>query len=200
MPAMPTPATETPHTMALRDWERLVDPPSGRLELHGGLVVVNPAPRIVHQDVSRRLADAIERRCPVGFAVSTDIEWRRLAGGRSIADALRPDVIVYDERFGDDVALTAPPHLAIEVLSPGNTELDMARKRAMYLANGLAHYAEVAISEPPRHVTITWFTARDGEWAEVATATGSKRLTVADPFPLRIVPDTLLPRWSRRRG
>jgi Uma2 family endonuclease len=190
MAAMPT--NSPADTMLLRDWERLRDPPSGRLELHAGQIVVSPAPRIMHQDVVWALVFALRQQCPTAFAVSSDIEWRWLVGGRSIRDALRPDVIVFDRVFRSDVALTAAPHLAVEVLSPGNTRAEMARKRRLYLANGLENYAEVAISNEDATVTIVWFRAHDGAWVEVAQATGADELTVDDPFPIRIVPNTLL--------
>ena len=60
------------------------------------------------------------------------------------------------------------------------------------LANELSHYAEVTIATDLKRVTITWYAAEHDTWTETATASGTHELTVDQPFPFHVIPDTLL--------
>src|SRR5512144_1249856 len=63
---------------SLADWERMEDPPSGRLEVLDGKVIVSAAPRLIHQIVVQALAAEFDRQCPPGLKAGFDVEWRKL--------------------------------------------------------------------------------------------------------------------------
>lgn len=145
------------------EWERLFDPPGQRFELVNGNVVVNPAPRPIHQGIARRLANAFDRWCPAGEQAECDIEWRVPAGPGAITQALRPDVVVTrTEELRGVSAISAAPTLAVEVLSPSNLRADFYDKLAAYLANGLTCLVTVEVDDTESTVTIGWHEVLEG--------------------------------------
>lgn len=177
------------------EWDALRDPPGGRLELIEGETVLSASPRPAHQVVARSLADRLDEQCPPDLMAVMDIEWRRLAEqGHFITSALRPDVTVTRRsELRGKPAITAAPILAVEVRSPSNTRPTMARKREVYLRNGLGCYVEVGIDAAEAEVSISWWLAAGGRWERAAEAIGDEELAVAAPFPFRVVPNGLLP-------
>ena len=125
MTAVPTdPATALPGWMDLPDglsaaeYEALPEDICRRIEIVDGAIIVNAAPRRLHQDICRRLANALESACRPAFAVSTDIDLRL----RDIPLLnRRPDAVIYDASLPDDAVLR-PQHctLVVEVMSPGS--------------------------------------------------------------------------------
>jgi Uma2 family endonuclease len=177
------------------DWETLRDPPGRRLELRNGDVVVNAAPRPVHQDVARYLANRLEEACPAGLKAVTDIEWRNLvADGAVIVNSQRPDVVVTRRaELRRAAAIVDPPVIAVEVISRSNTPKDVRDKRALYLANGLGCYVEVRIDDAEDTVSISWYLSRSNQWEPAGEATGGNELRVTEPFAFSVVPNDLLP-------
>ena len=103
-----------------------------RGEYIDGELVVSPSPTRRHQRIQRRLANAIEAVLPDGTLV--DEAWAWKPG----ADEFIPDLMVFDDT-GEQVRLTAVPHLVVEVLSTDRAR-DMVRKAAKYAAAGLERY------------------------------------------------------------
>ena len=117
------PATSLPGWLDLPDglsalaYEALPEDTCRRIEIVDGAVVVNVAPRRLHQDTCRRLANALETVCGPALAVSTDVDLRL----RDIPLLnRRPDAVIYDAFLPDDAVLR-PQHctLVVEVMSPG---------------------------------------------------------------------------------
>jgi Uma2 family endonuclease len=136
--------TALPDWMDLRDgltaaeYEALPEEICRRIEVVDGAIIVSAAPRRLHQDIARRLANALEGACGAGLAVSTDVDLR-------LRDVpllnRRPDVVVYDASLPGD-ALLRPEHcvLVAEVMSPGSVTTDQTDKPAEYAAAGIRHY------------------------------------------------------------
>lgn len=180
--------------MALSDWERFEDPPGQRLELISGRVRVNPAPRIIHQQVVRLLTNALADACGPEHLAVFDIEWRIRADDPSaLSHAPRPDVTVASlPAMREGSALWEAPLVVVEVLSPGNRKPDIAEKRALYFEHGAGHYVEVKITSDEREVAITWYRRGSNGWMETISARGEALLEIDDPFVLVIRPNELL--------
>src|ERR1035441_5713946 len=115
--------------------------PAGHPATQIGAVIVNAAPRRQHQDICRRLANALEAACGPALAVSMDVDLRL----RDIPLLnRRPDAVVYDASLPDDAVLR-PQHcvLVVEVMSPGSVTTDQTDKPAEYAAAGIRHYWRV---------------------------------------------------------
>ena len=186
--------SRTGSAMALSDWERLEDPPGHRLELISGRVRMNPAPRIIHQQVVRLLTNALADACGPEFLAVFDIEWRiRAANPSALSHAPRPDVTVAPlAALREGSALWESPLVVVEVLSPGNRKPDIAEKRALYFEHGAGHYMEVSITRDEREVAITWYRRGDHDWVKATSCRGDALLEIDDPFDLVIRPNELL--------
>jgi Uma2 family endonuclease len=127
-----------------------------RYELLDGILLVTPAPRLVHQLVGGRLQgrlfDAVQRP---GHA--------HVVGPGAVTlpplTQLEPDLLVFPARFGpNDLWADVSEHwLAVEVLSRGSRFYDREFKRDAYLALGVAEVwlvdlvaRSVEISRAPR--------------------------------------------------
>src|SRR5206468_1999714 len=97
--------------MAVSDWERIEDPPGRRAELLGGVVRMNPAPRLIHQHVVRLLTNALADACAPTYLAVFDAEWRVPTDDpSSILHAPRPDILVAPaSAVRGQVALTHAP-------------------------------------------------------------------------------------------
>src|SRR5215472_4500784 len=106
---------DRPDGLSVEDYEALPEDICRRIEIVDGAIIVNAAPRRLHQDICRRLASALEAACRPALAVSTDVDLRL----RDIPLLnRRPDVVIYDASLPDDAVLR-PQHciLAAEVMS-----------------------------------------------------------------------------------
>ncbi len=111
-----------------------------RYEVVHGELLVTPAPRAWHQQMTARLVHALSsylEHCPVGvvFGSPADISW-------SQDTLVQPDVFVValDEARTLDWAQMRTLLLAIEVLSPSTARRDRFTKRRLYQEAGVATY------------------------------------------------------------
>ncbi len=197
MTAVPQdPATALPGWMDLPDglsaaeYEALPEDICRRIEIVDGAVLVNVAPCRLHQDICRRLANALETACGPALAVSTDIDLRL----RDIPLLNRRlDVVVYDASLPDD-ALLRPQHcaLVVEVMSPGSVTADQTDKPAEYAAARIPHYWR--IEHDTAEQALSAFTYRldptTGTYASAGVHTG--KMTVTEPVTITIDLSTLL--------
>ena len=191
MTALPQdPATVLPGWMDLPDglsaaeYEALPEDICRRIEIVDGAIIVNAAPRRLHQDICRRLANALETVCGPALAVSTDIDLRL----RDIPLLnRRPDVVLYDASLPDD-ALLRPQHcaLVVEVMSPGSVTADQTDKPAEYAAARIPQYWRV--EHDPAEQALSVFCYRldptTGTYASAGVRAG--RMTVTEPVTATI--------------
>ena len=112
-----------------------------RHEIMDGAHVVNAAPNLYHQTVSRRLL----------FQLYSEIE---LAGLGQVFDApvdvqlsphdiVQPDLVVVTtarEAILTPAKIDGPPDLVIEIVSPSNPDHERVHKRALYQRFGIPEY------------------------------------------------------------
>jgi len=111
-----------------------------RYETVHGELLVTPAPRAWHQQITVRLVHALSsyvERCPIGvvFGSPADISW-------SPDTLVQPDVFVVapEEARTLEWARMRTLLLAIEVLSPTTARRDRFTKRRLYQEAGVAAY------------------------------------------------------------
>jgi Uma2 family endonuclease len=92
-------------SLTAAQYDALPEDVSRTIEVIDGAVAVSPAPSRWHQDVARRIANALEAVCGPGLGVKTDVDL-------GLADVpllnRRPDVVVYRAGVPDDQVLRAP--------------------------------------------------------------------------------------------
>jgi Uma2 family endonuclease len=155
-----------------------------RYELLDGVLVVSPAPARPHQRAVTRLVVALHTHCPPVLELLPAPFDVVLAEDT----VLQPDLLIGRNEDFSDKDLPAAPVLAIEVLSPSTRLFDLNLKHARYQEAGCPSYWVVDPLEP----SIICWELRDGEYAEVARATGEEAAELERPFPIRIVPANLV--------
>jgi Uma2 family endonuclease len=158
-----------------------------RYELDDGVLVVSPAPMVIHQIVLSRLEVLLDGACPPEFMV---------VGGPGIEMSETqyriPDLVVV--RAGSvaitDRNLTRPPELAVEIASPSTAHYDRSRKMVVYAEFGIPAYW--IVDPDPDRPSITAFGPTAGSYAEVGRAAGEELFVSATPFPVEIVPAELV--------
>jgi Uma2 family endonuclease len=189
-------ATALPGWMDLPDglsaavYEALPEDICRRIEIVDGAIIVNAAPRRLHQDICRRLANALETACGTALAVSTDVDLRL----RDIPLLnRRPDAVIYDASLPDDEVLR-PEHcmLAVEVMSPGSVTADQTDKPAEYAASRIPHYWRVEHDPAEKNLSVFCYRLdpTTGTYASAGVHTG--KMIVAEPVTITIDLTTLL--------
>lgn len=157
-----------------------------RYELIDGILIVSPAPRMVHQRAVVSLVVLLDATCPDDFEVFTapfDV---------ALADdtVMQPDVLVCRVSDLTERDLPAAPVLAVEVLSPSTRGIDLLLKKDRLQRAGCQHYWVVDPDVP----ALTAWTLTDGVYTEAASVTGDERLVVSDPYDLELTPNGLVAR------
>ncbi len=67
---------DLPDGLSVAEYEALPEDICRRIEIVDGAIMVNAAPRRLHQDICRRLANALEAACGPALAISTDVDRR----------------------------------------------------------------------------------------------------------------------------
>jgi Uma2 family endonuclease len=156
-----------------------------RYELDDGVLIVSPAPSPLHQLVVGRLTVVLSAACPKEFVV--------LPGpGINISKFQHrvPDLTVLRVESFQTAFLTEPPVLAVEVASPRTRVYDRNRKKDVYESFGITSYW---IVEPDaERPSLTAFELRRRRYAEVAQVTGDQPYQASRPFPVSVVPASLV--------
>lgn len=137
-----------PHTMSEAEYAALSEELSRQIEIVHGYVIVCESPTPQHQQVSRRLASALEASRPKEPCTRVQMETDVVLWRVPKYTFRRPDAVVY--RCKED--RNAKPEgadvlLAIEVSSPSTEREDLVDKMAQYAAAGIPAYLVIRMSE-----------------------------------------------------
>lgn len=179
MTAMP----RTGEEWTVDDLDRLPDD-GLQYELLDGLLVVTPAPVLLHQRAVGNLHLVLRQACPPGLEVFfSPVDWRP-----DVQTSLQPDLLVVRT---EDVAVknfTVPLVLAVEVLSPSTRRKDLVLKRSKYEDTGVQSYWLVDPEEP----SVLALDLAAGRYVSAGEAHGSERLRLQRPFEVELVPAELV--------
>ena len=173
-----------------RDHEWTVDdlrhlPDDGlQYELADGVLLVSPAPRPVHQRAVGRLLVALHAACRPDLEVFVAPVDYQPTDRRS----LQPDLLVVRREDVGEQVIEKPLLLAVEVLSPSTRAKDLLVKRVLYADSGVAAFWSVDLDVP----SITGWRLEEGAWVDEQVAVGDEPFVVQAPFPMTVVPSTLL--------
>ena len=146
--------------ISVGDWDRLEVPEGYRAEVIAGELVVSPSGPPSHGAIQLAIGAVLAAAAPPELVVLVDTEWQ-VARGWLVAAAPRPDLLVVAAAdIANDIKVTAPPLLAVEILSQSDFHLleragrpRIEAKRDDYARNGLRHYLEVLLT-PERVVRL----------------------------------------------
>jgi Uma2 family endonuclease len=146
--------------------------PEGTLaELIDGSIYMTPPPNTEHQDISMKLSArifmAIEKRLisgkvlasPIGLFLDEDV------------NAVQPDIVFIKSRNKSKIkkdAIHGVPDLLIEILSPGNRNHDLRRKKSLYQRFAVPEYWVI---DPIANESIG-YQIQDGKYIEFYRAKG----------------------------
>ena len=170
--------------LTVDDYEALPEDICRRIEVVDGAIIVNAAPRRLHQDICRRLANELEAACKPGLAVSTDVDLR-------LRDVpllnRRPDIVIYNAALPDDAVLR-PEHclLVVEVMSPGSVTADQTDKPAEYAAAGIRHYWRVEHESPGGGLSVFCYRLDPTTKTYATAGVHSGRVEVHEPVSLSL--------------
>jgi Uma2 family endonuclease len=153
-------------------------------ELLDGLLLVTPAPIVVHQRALTRLLVQLVGMCPPELEVfPAPLDWRP-----DRRTSLQPDVLVARKDELGIKNLTGPLVLAVEVLSPSTRRKDLVLKRSKYEDAGVESYWVV----DPEVPSITAWDLVDGRYVDAGAASGEQPLHLQRPFPVDLTPADLV--------
>jgi Uma2 family endonuclease len=166
-----------PRSMTLDAFLQL-DEVEPALEYHDGMVTQKMAPKGRHSAIQVEIVEWINRAARAGRSARALTELRTTFAGASHV----PDVVVYRaERIPRDAAgqipddVIAPPDIAVEIASPGQSITQLVRLCLWYATNGVA----TALLVDPADRTILVF--RQG--AHVAALAEADTLDLSDVVP-----------------
>ena len=155
-----------------------------RYELVDGILLVSPAPRVLHQLAQAELLMVLGAAAPAHLRVLVaplDITVSRTR-------LLQPDLVVFARHQLRGARADGLPLLAVEVLSPSTRATDLTLKRHVLEQAGVASYWLLDPDAP----SLTVLELVDGVYVEVAVATGDEAYDAVLPFPVRVVPSALV--------
>ena len=178
MPVMPHEFRE----WTVDDLERIPDD-GLQYELLDGMLLVSPAPSKNHQRAVGRMFILLTTACPPGLeALVAPLDWRP-----DQLTSLQPDVLVLNTTELD-VPVSESMILAVEVLSPSTRRKDLFLKRSKYQDAGVVSYWLV----DPEAPSVTALELINGHYVVVGEASGDEVLTLERPFPVLVVPSSLV--------
>jgi len=157
-----------------------------RYELIDGVLIVSPAPRMIHQRAVLRTAVILDALCPGNFEVFTapfDV---------ALADdtIMQPDVLVCRVEDLTERDLPAAPVLAVEVLSPSTRGVDLLLKKERLQRAGCEQYWVIDPDVP----SLTAWSLVDGAYVQTASVVGDTTFTTTEPFEIAFTPGRLVTR------
>ena len=112
-----------------------------RYEIHGGELVVVPAPRLRHQLVAGRICRLLEDYAATSGGIAVIAPFDIVFDEH---DVVQPDVVFFRaERahlLDPDAVTRAAPDIAVEVLSPSTAVIDRGRKMHLFARYGVPEY------------------------------------------------------------
>jgi Uma2 family endonuclease len=125
-----------------------------RVELINGKVFkMSPAPSRVHQEVSINLLNPLinflkGKPCKV-YAAPFDVRFpKESKADKNVFTVLQPDIcVICDKSKLDDRGCIGAPDLVIEILSPGNSKMELLNKYKVYEEFGVKEYWVVSQSD-----------------------------------------------------
>ena len=172
-----------PSEWAVGDLDHLPDD-GLQYELLDGVLLVSPAPTVLHQVVTRAVFKAIDAACPAGLlTLFAPLDWRP-----DPRTSVQPDVLVIRNQNLDVKHVTEVLTLAVEVLSPATRGKDLVWKRSKYEDAGVPSYWVVDPAVP----SIVAWDLNDGRYQLAGEATGSQKCELRRPFPRTLIPSDLI--------
>jgi Uma2 family endonuclease len=175
---------DLPDGMSAEGYAALPEEICRRIEIVDGAILVKAPPRRLHQDICRRLANALEAVCGPALSVTTDVDLRL----RDIPLLnRRPDVVVYDASLPGDAVLR-PQHcaLVVEVMSPGSVTADQTDKPAEYAAARIQHYWRIEHDAAAKTLAIFRYRPDSTTGAYASAGVHTDKLTIAEPVSISI--------------
>lgn len=161
-----------------------------QIEVVDGHVIFCRSGSFQHNNVARRLANALERARPAEpcTGVVTDFEMHYVKGrpGSPGFSFRRPDVVLHRCVDEDRKLTTADALLVVEVVSPGSEYTDTVDKRAEYAHEGIPLYLVVHLDADRRVKIIQEFRL---DWASRTyrlAETHQDLLRLTEPFPVEV--------------
>jgi Uma2 family endonuclease len=153
-----------------------------RIELLDGSLIVSPAPSGPHQQMARRLANALEAAAEDAELTVVEAVNVRLRPGRIAI----PDVVITDD---DSRAVfeAADVELVAEVVSPGNAAADRVVKMQLYALAGIRWYL-LAQVDP---IELRLLRLEGGHYVEQAVAVAGEILRLTEPVKVDLDPAAL---------
>lgn len=166
------------------DLQAIPDEAHHHYEIIEGQILMSPSPGIRHQRAVLRLCGALIAAASDNFEVIVSpFDFAPVE-----TTVVQPNVLVIAAGSDEDKKVVESPALVIEVLSPTGRTQDRVLKRAIYQQHGVPSYW---IVDPDVPSVVVLELDEDGVYQEVASATGSDRVTVQRPFPVTVVPADL---------
>ncbi len=125
-----------------------------RVELiKGKIFKMSPAPSRMHQEISRNIFLKVgvflqDQLCKV-YSAPFDVRFpKESKADRDVYTVLQPDIcVVCDISKLDDRGCIGAPDLVVEILSPGNTKVELLHKYQVYQEFGVKEYWVVSQSD-----------------------------------------------------
>ena len=163
-----------------------------RVELiKGKIFKMSPAPSRVHQEVFGAIFLAMgvflkNNHCKV-YGAPFDVRFPKTSkADKDVFTVLQPDIcVVCDLNKLDDRGCIGAPDIVIEILSPGNTKLELLNKYQVYEEFGVKEYWVVSQSD---HTILIYTLDSDGKFQPSKIFTHSEEIhsSVLPGFVLKI--------------
>jgi Uma2 family endonuclease len=159
-----------------------------RYELIDGMLIVNAAPVVPHQDAVLAMGMLLKAACPPALKVLV----APFSVGLSIETDIQPDVLVARRDRLTPKDLPGVPELVVEVVSYSTRLLDLHLKRERFERAGCPSYWVVHPSARPEDVRLTaWQLDAGKRYERIADVSGGQEFRAAQPCPVTVVPATL---------
>lgn len=161
-----------------------------RIELiKGKIFAMSPAPASRHQRILSKLGyeiqDFLGRDSPCEvFYAPFDVRLERTKNDEQIQTVVQPDIcVICDISKIDEKGCCGAPEVVVEILSPGNSKLEMKTKYELYEEAGVLEYWII----DPEHDTALFFYLENG------TFQAGRPLAVSDSIKSRTLNGFELP-------